>query len=102
MSIDYYGDKDNYIHLKFGDARKMYNFTKSFIEEYPKFATEYKNYWEGIDSAFRSPFAIVEYAYAKNIPVHFYYNFIDEPAKDKKEIIDYLVRESSYSSLEQS
>lgn len=96
--IDYYGEKDNYIHLKFGDARKMYNFTKSFREEYPKFATEYSKYWEGTDSAFRSPFAIVEYVYEKNIPVHFYYNFTDTPAKDKKEIIDYLVGENSYSS----
>jgi hypothetical protein len=39
--IDFYGNKDNYIHLKFGHARKMYNFTKEFIEQYPLFAKEY-------------------------------------------------------------
>jgi len=42
--IDYYGTKDNYIHLKFGDARKMYNFTPEFIKEYPLFAKEYSKY----------------------------------------------------------
>ena len=35
--IDYYGDKDNYIHAKFGDLRKMYNFNKSLQSLYPKF-----------------------------------------------------------------
>lgn len=43
--IDYYGDKDNYIHLKFGDAVKMYNFTKEFREKYPQFVRAYEMYW---------------------------------------------------------
>jgi len=94
--IDYYGEKDNYIHLKFGDARKMYFFTNEFMKEYPAFAREYKNYFENEKSAFRTPFAVVDYAYKNKIPVHFYYNFTDTPAKNKKEIIDYLVRENSF------
>lgn len=99
--INYYGDKDSYIHLKFGDARKMYNFTKEFIEKYPLFAREYQKYFEGssekdYNRAFNSPFGVVEYVYKNKIPVNFYYNFTDTPAKNKAEIIDYLVSENSY------
>lgn len=95
--IDYYGEEDNYIHLKFGDARKMYHFTTDFIEKYPDFAREYQNYWEGKKGAFKSPFQVVAYVFDNNIPVHFYYNFTDTPAKDRQEIMDYLVTENSYT-----
>ncbi len=94
--IDYYGTEDNYIHLKFGDARKMYHFTPDFIEKYPVFSREYQNYWTGIKSAFKNPFQIVAYVYRENIPVHFYYNFTDTPAKSETEIMDYLLSENSY------
>ena len=43
--IDYYGTKDSYIHLKFGDIRKMYNFTKELEKKYPDFTREYAKYW---------------------------------------------------------
>jgi hypothetical protein len=94
--IDYYGDKDNYIHLKFGHCRKMYNFTREFIAEYPDFAREYQNYFEGKESKFTSPFQVVRYVFDKAIPVSFYYNFSDEPAGDKAEIMEYLVNENSF------
>lgn len=94
--IDYYGEEDNYIHLKFGDVKKMYFFTKEFIEAYPSFVREYGNYFSNKKSVFRTPFAIVEYVYENKLPVKFYYNFTDTPAKDKKEIMDYLVAENSY------
>lgn len=94
--IDWYGTEHNYIHLKFGDARKMYNFTPAFKEKYPDFAREYENYWNGNGSKFRTPFSIVAYVYAHKLPVSFYYNFTDTPAKSKKEIMDYLVKENSY------
>lgn len=97
--IDYYGDDADYIHLKFGDARKMYFFTKEFIEKYPLFAREYQKYWNRDSEAqFKNPFQIVAYVYENKIPVHFYYNFSDEPAKDEKEIMEYLVRENSFIS----
>lgn len=95
--IDFYGDKDNYIHLKFGNAVKMYNFTDEFKAEYPDFTREYVNYWEGKASKFRGPFAIVEYVYSNKLPIHFYYNFTDTPAKSKREIMAYLVRENSFT-----
>lgn len=96
--IDYYGDQDNYIHLKFGDCRKMYFFTPDFIEKYPDFAREYRLYFEGgVRSKFKSPFAVVMYVYDHKIPVNFYYNFSDMPATSKKEIIEYLVNENSYT-----
>lgn len=94
--IDYYGDKDNYIHLKFGDCRKMYFFTTEFIEKYPVFTREYKNYFDGEKSKFKTPFAVVYYTYSNKIPVHFYYNFTDTPAQSEKEIMAYLVSENSY------
>lgn len=94
--IDYYGDEHNYIHLKFGDARKRYNFTDVFIREYPKFAKEYANYFNHEDSVFQNPFQIVSYVYNNRIPVKFYYNFTDTPAKSKNEIMNYLLNENSY------
>lgn len=98
--IDYYGDTDNYIHLKFGDARKMYHFTPDFIEKYPDFAREYANYWDGTKSAFKNPFQVVSYAYDNKLPVHFYFNFTDTPAESKEQILDYLRDEQSYIDLE--
>lgn len=78
--IDYYGDKDNYIHAKFGDLRKMYNFTPAFKELYPKFSEEYSRYWNGEYSVFKQPQQIVKYVKENKIPVHFYFNYTDEPA----------------------
>jgi hypothetical protein len=95
--IDYYGTDDNYIHLKFGDARKMYNFTSNFREQYPIFTKEYIKYWNDDKTCqFKNPFQIVGYAYREGIPVHFYYNFTDTPAKNEEEIMEYLARELSY------
>jgi len=95
--IDYYGDEANYIHLKFGDARKMYNFTPEFIEKYPLFAREYASYFERDNvSQFKNPFQIVAYVYKNKIPVYFYYNFCDEPATNEKLIMKSLVDENSY------
>jgi hypothetical protein len=98
-NINYYGTEDNYIHLKFGDCIKAYNFTKEFIEKYPKFVKAYEMYWEGKRRAFKNPFQVVSYAFNNNIPVHFYYNYTDTPAKDRQEIIEYLLRENDVSEL---
>lgn len=79
--IDYYGTEDNYIHAKFGDLRKRYNFTDDFMEQYPNFSKEFATYWENAeDSVFKQPIQIVQYVDAYKIPVHFYLNFTDEPA----------------------
>ena len=97
-NIDYYGNSDNYIHLKFGDVRKNYNFTPTFIEKYPDFAREYTNYFECKESEFKNPLNIVSYAYNAKIPVHFYFNYTDTPAKGQKEIMDYLIKENTWSA----
>lgn len=97
QNIDYYGDTDNYIHLKFGDVRKNYNFTSELVEQYPVFTKEYAKYFSYEETAqFKNPFQIVRYVYENNIPIHFYYNFTDEPATSKDEIMDYLTSEQSY------
>lgn len=96
--IDYYGEKDNYIHLKFGDCRKCYNFTEDFIKDNKEFAERYKDYWDNgasklsssLNKGFKSPFEVVEYAHKKKIPVNFYFNFTDTPAESYDEIIKYL------------
>jgi hypothetical protein len=93
--IDFYGDKDNYIHLRFGDARKCYFFTKEFRNKYPKFVELYENYFSGQgdddpDNDFYNAFDVVNYVYDNKIPVAFYYNFTDTPATSKEEIENYL------------
>jgi hypothetical protein len=61
------------------------------------FAREYQNYFElKAEAQFKNPFQVVSYAYANKIPVHFYYNFTDTPAKSEKEIMAYLTNENSY------
>lgn len=90
--IDYYGDKDNYIHAKFGDLLKMYNFTPAFKELYPKFSEEYSRYWNGEYSVFKQPQQIVKYVDENKIPVHFYFNYTDEPATIQ-DMYEYFERE---------
>jgi hypothetical protein len=100
--INYYGIEDNYIHLKFGDCCKAYNFTPDFIKEYPQFAEAYAKYFEGKNTSytdFKNPFQVVTYVFNKKIPVNFYYNYTDEPAGDEKEIIDYLLKENNTKEL---
>ncbi len=97
--INYYGNEADYIHLKFGDCRKMYNFTPDFIEKYPLFAIEYASYFDDkTKSQFKNPFQIVHYVYEKEIPVNFYYNYTDTPAGSEEEIMEYLVYENSFIS----
>lgn len=101
MTIDYYGKDANYIHLKFGDARKCYNFTDEFRKEFPEFTERYTDYWNNGASkehnkGFKSPFEVVAYAFKKNIPVNWYYNYTDTPVSDYDEIIKYLVDENTY------
>lgn len=91
--INYYGETDNYIHLKFGDCRKMYNFTKEFTEKYPDFAREYQNYFMGEKSMFETPEQVVDYVFDNNLPINWYFNFTDEHATSREEIEDYLVNE---------
>jgi len=96
--IDWYGTEHNYIHLKFGRAKKCYNFTNEFVAEWPDFAREYQAYFMDEKSKFENPFQIVAYVYKHKIPVSFYYNFTDTPAKNEKEIMAYLVNENSFVS----
>lgn len=90
--INYYGDKDNYIHAKFGDLRKCYNFTKEFTEKYPRFSEEYGKYFMCEESMFSNPLEIINYIIFFEIPVHAYFNFTDTPAT-WKEVQKYLGRE---------
>lgn len=93
--IDYYGDEDNYIHLKWGDCVKMYNFTDELIEKYPLFTTEYKKYWDNDDTCqFKNPYQIINYVFDNDIPINFYFNFTDTPVYDREDIIEYLDNEN--------
>lgn len=89
--IDYYGETDNYIHLKWGDCVKMYNFTDKFIKDYPYFTEQYRKYWDCDETCdFKDVSDVVNYVFKNKIPVHFYFNFTDTPAKSKKEIINWI------------
>ena len=97
-NIDYYGTSDNYIHLKFGDARKMYNFTKDFMKEYRKFAEEYEKYWNNEQSQFKNAYSIIKYIQDNNIPVHLYFNFTDEPATTEQ-ALEWWINNNTISEL---
>ena len=97
--INYYGQKDNYIHLKFGDCRKKYFFTKELEEKYPDFTEEYTKYFQGMPSSFENPFQVISYVFNNNIPIHFYFNFTDKPATTRQEITDYLLNENDITKI---
>ena len=95
--INYYGDKDSYIHLKFGHAMKCFFFTNEFRKQYPEFCEKYENYFFGEkpENAFHDAFEVVAGAKALKLPANFFYfNFTDTPAKSYKEIESYLEREN--------
>jgi len=79
MAINYYGDDIDVIHLKFGEARKRYNFTDTFKEKYSVFCEEYLLYWDGTPERFKNAYTILKYIKDYDIPVHLYFNFTDTP-----------------------
>lgn len=81
-TIDAYGDTENVIHFKFGDARKNYNFTDEFRKEYPNFCKEYTKYFSNEKSLFTDPLAIVNYIDHYGLPVKLYSNYVDEEFAD--------------------
>jgi len=91
--IDAYGDKDNVIHFKFGDCRKMYNFTPDFENKYPEFAREYKRYFMQEPSIFKTPMQIVDFVESANLPVRFYSNYVDEEFEDFNATRDWINNE---------
>lgn len=92
---DYYGQDFSVIHLKFGDARKMYFFTKEFATEHPTFCAEYKKYWNRDPKGqFENPMQIVNYVEQWGIPVEFYFNYTDTPAESLREVKEYFMREA--------
>ena len=99
--IDYYGEDANYIHLKFGHIRKMYNFTPEFMNKYPNFVAEYKKYWNGDSTCrFNSTLEVVQYIDTFEVPVHLYFNYTDTPVKDMSEVYEYFIREYSGITIE--
>lgn len=91
---NFYGTDLDYIHIKFGNMRKAYNFTNEFREKYPNFCAEYELYWEGDEKCrFKSPLQIAQYVDMYNIPVKFYYNFTDTPSNDITDVYEYIIRE---------
>lgn len=92
--MNYYGTDADYIHLKFGDMQKAYNFTDEFRAKYPNFCAEYELYWNQDEKCrFKSPLQIAQYIDMFDVPVHLYFNFTDEPAKDMTEVYAYFLRE---------
>lgn len=91
---DFYGDEIDYIHLKFGDMRKAYNFTDEFRTKYPNFCEEYEKYWRNDATCrFKSPLEIAQYVDMFNVPVKFYYNFTDTPSENMADVYEYFIRE---------
>lgn len=80
--IDAYGDTENVIHFKFGDARKMYNFTPEFEANNSEFCKEYANYFMDSPSKFKSVTDVVDYIESHNLPVKLYSNYVDREFAD--------------------
>jgi len=97
--INYYGSEDNYIHLKFGDCLKAYNFTNDFRDKYPVFVKAYEGYWNGKRNVFKNALQVISYVYNSKTPVHLYFNFTDTPVKDKAEAVAYFVRENDKDTI---
>lgn len=94
--MDYYGEDLDYIHLKFGDMRKMYNFTEDLRSKHPNFCAEYRKYWTNDPTCrFKSPLEIAQYIDMFDIPVHLYFNYTDTPVEDMTEVYEYFIREYS-------
>lgn len=92
--MNYYGEDADYIHLKFGDMRKMYHFTDEFRSKHPTFCAEYKKYWDRDPKCkFEDPMMIANYVEMWGVPVHFYFNYTDKPAKNIHEVRAYLINE---------
>lgn len=96
MTINYYGENDNYIHLKFGHARKCYNFTEDFIKLHKDFVEKYLAYWNGeetedLDNAFLNARDVVYGAEKEDLPPEFFYfNYTDESAESYREIYNWI------------
>lgn len=102
-TINYYGCEYNYIHLKFGDARKMYNFTKEFIEKYPVFCEHYKNYYYENNNTlnyFKNAYSIIKYIEDFQIPIQLYFNFTDEPATTEEALKWWTQNNTIYKNLD--
>jgi len=97
--IDYYGDKDNYIHLKFGDCVKAFNFTEDFKKDYPTFVAGYNSYWDGKRNVFKNALQVISYIYNNYIPVNLYFNYTDTPVKDREEVEQYFIRENNKTTI---
>jgi len=94
MDESFYGDKFSYIHLKFGDMRKMYFFTDEFRAKHPNFCKEYEKYWNHDETCrFKTPLEIAQYIDMYDIPVQLYFNFTDTPVNNMAEVYAYFIRE---------
>lgn len=92
-NIDAYGDTDNVIHFKFGEARKHYHFTNEFMDKYPKFVSEYSKYFMGNKSVFNDVLELVNYIERYEIPVRLYSNFVDEEFADIQACKEWIMNE---------
>lgn len=97
-NIDAYGDTQNVIHFKFGDARKQYNFTTEFRASKPGFCKEYANYWAGKPSKFRNVMEIVNYIDEHELPIRLYSNFYDEEFADIAAAREWISQEATIST----
>lgn len=94
-SSDIY-EKLNIIELKFGDMRKGYKFTSEFKSKYPFFVEEFGKFWMEEPSYFKNPYQILDYVEKHNIPVDFYFNFINRFARDNEQVREYLDNQGRY------
>ena len=91
--LNYYGNTFAYIHAKWGDFRKCYNFPDDFRKKYPNFCSEYEKYQRYEKSVFVDPMHIVNYIERFDIPCKLYSNFRDREFADFDAVREWICRE---------
>jgi len=90
-TIDFYGDNNSYIHLKFGHIRKMFYFTPEFEKANKRFANGFKKFfWGEEQKLFKEDIDVVRYIKKYNIDIPLYQNYHDLEFVNVDEAIKYL------------
>jgi len=101
-TLDFYGESLDYIHFKFGDALKQYNFTDKFRKRYPGFCAAYELAWEGKHGVF-SPRGVMDtlkllhYIKEYEVPVRLYSNMVDLEFADVNAALEWYINEHAWS-----
>lgn len=92
-NYEYFNHYDTYnvaiIHLKFGNAWKMYSGMETQNNLPEEFVKEYKKYFRAEGEMFKNARDVVNYIVENNLPVILYANYFDQEL-NKEEVYEWL------------